>query len=73
MIKGAAVLKTYKQRGIFIGIINAVFSVDSLLSNSLVGLTLDFWFSILPGFVVAHWVYHLEEPKDDKKDNESCN
>ncbi|OEU68576.1 MAG: hypothetical protein BA863_18895 [Desulfovibrio sp. S3730MH75] len=62
-------LGTNKQNGIAIGIINAVFAVDSLLSNSLVGLTLDFWFSILPGFVVAHWVYHSEDLKGDKKDN----
>ncbi len=61
-------LETNKQRGISIGIINGVFAVGSLLSNSLVGLTLDFWFSILPGFVVAHWVYHMEDTKEDKKD-----
>ena len=66
-------LKTNKQKGITIGIINGVFAVDSLLSNSLVGLALDFLFPILPGFLIAYWVYHREEPKEDKKDNESCN
>ncbi len=58
-----------KRIGIALGIINVIFAVESLLRNSVVGLALDFWLSMLPGFLIAYWVYHREEPKEDKKDS----
>ncbi|NDV21900.1 SoxR reducing system RseC family protein [Desulfovibrio sp. JC022] len=62
-------LRTNKQKGIFIGLINAAFAVHYLLgSRTWIGVGLEFFFMI-PGFWIAYWVYNRKEAKDDEKDS----